>query len=375
MPRAAPAKPWGFIGLLVFVAASIAFLFATAPNRAGTTVVRGGGLSLTASLPDTIPPGTTLVVGDPVTQWIIEHNGWDKQLPYAIKWVQITGGPDVTEAFHARALDVGLGANVPPIHAAWVGIPVKIIAFRQRRDPLKFPTYVLGISPKSEIRTLADLRGKRIAFSPSQIQGQIVLQTLAAAGLTKDDVTLVELPSSIGGDVYTSALASNLVDMAPIGNGIVAERYLQKFGRDGARLLRHQAFRDDAIVAYVPVSTLENPAKAAALKQFAKLWGRAQAWAQNHPDELAAGYYVKQQGLSPTDAQLIHAATGEIDVPLNWDGAVAYQRNAIELMANETKKPKFDAATLFDRRFEALAAEGFAQSLSPAQSIASNSVR
>ncbi|MDB5712946.1 MAG: hypothetical protein JWO15_343 [Sphingomonadales bacterium] len=374
MPRAAPTKPWGFIGLLVFVAATIALLFATAPNRAGTIAANGGGLALSAPLPDAIPPGTTLVVGDPVTQWVIEHNGWDKQLPYTIKWVEITGGPGVTEAFHAHALDVGLGANVPPIHATWVGIPVKIIAFRQRRDPLRFPTYALGLSPKSEIHTLADLRGKRIAFSPSQIQGQIVLQTLAAAGIQKKDVTLVELPSSIGGDVYTSALASNLVDMAPIGNGIVAERYIQKFGRDGARLLHHQEFRDDAVVAYVPVSALQDPAKAAALKQFAILWGRAQAWIQAHPDELAAGYYVKQQGLSLADAQLIHAATGGIEVPRNWDRAITYQRIAIDLMAPEAQKPRFDAATLFDRRFESLAAKGFAGSIVPG-SIVPSSVR
>lgn len=351
-------KPWGFVGLAAFVLASIGLLFLFAPNR--QTASAKGLLALDQPLPEEVPQGTTLVVGDPVTQWVVEHNGWDKELPFRIKWVRITGGPDVTEAFHAKALDVGLGANVPPIHAQWVGLPVKIIAFRQRQDPLQHPAFVLGIAPGARIRTAADLRGKRIAFSPSQVQGLIVLETLKAAGLKRDDVKLVELPSSIGGDVYTSALASNVVDVAPLGNGIVSERYLRKFGKDGARVIDHPPFRDDPTLAYVPVEVLQNPAKAAALRQFAALWGRAQAWQQAHRDELARGYYVEHEGLSADDARLIIATAGDTDIPDNWDGAVAYQQAAIDEMAPDVKKPRFDAAGIFDRRFQAIAANAFA---------------
>ena len=367
MPRAARTRPWGFIGLAAFVVVSIALLFAFAPNRRAAAA--GGGLALSAPLPDTIPKGTLLVVGDPVTQWVVEHQGWDKQLPFTIKWAQITGGPDVTEAFHAKALDVGLGANVPPIHAVWVGLPVKIIAFRQREDPLRHPAFVLAIAPKAGIRTIADLRGKRIAFSPSQVQGQIVLQTLKAAGLSISDVKLVELPSSIGGDVYTSALASNIVDVAPVGSGIVAERYVRKFGHDGATLLNHPPFRDDATLAYVPVEVLQNPAKAAALKQYVRLWARAQAWQMANPDILARGYYVEHQGLSLADARLIIAAAGQTDVPDSWKEAVAYQQGAIDLMAPEMKKPRFDAADLFDHRFETIAAQAFAAATTSAPAV------
>lgn len=358
MPRAARSTNWGLLGLLTVVAVTIGLLVAFAPNRGAKAA---GGLPLTAALPDTIPPGTVLTVGDPVTRWVVEHNGWDKGLPFTIKWAQITGGPDVTEAFHAKALDVGLGANIPPIHAVWVGLPVKVIAFRLRRDPIAHPSFVLGLAPKSGIRTIADLKGKRIAFSPSQVQSQIVIETLKAAGLTARDVTLVELPSSIGGDVYTSALASNVVDMAPIGGGIVAERYLRKYGGDGARVINHPPFRDDAVVAYVPDDVLADPAKAAALKQFAVLWGRAQAWVLAHPDELARGYYVGEQGLSLEDARLVVSAAGQPDVPSEWNDAVRYQQAAIDLMAPQLGHERFDAATLFDRRFEVLAALGFSQ--------------
>ena len=355
--------PWGFIGLAAFVVVTIALLFAFAPNRRAPRDA-SGDLAETAPLPDAVPNGTVLAVGDPITQWVFEHLGWEQKLPFKIKWAQITGGPDVTEAFHAKALDVGMGANVPPLHATWVGLPVRILAFRVRTDPLKHPSFVLAIAPKAGINSLADLRGKRIAFSPSQVQSQVVLQTLKALGLTKNDVTLVELPSSIGGDVYTSALASNLVDVAPIGAGIVAERYLRKFAKDGAKVLPHPDFRDDALLAYVPLEVLHNPAKAAALKQYFYWWGRAQAWQRAHPDELAQGYYVKNQGLPLADAKLILAAQGELDVVRGWDQPIAYQQAAIDLLAPEMGKQRFDAATLFDQRFANIAADGFAAELS-----------
>ncbi len=356
MPAAAGSKPWGAVALAAFVAVTIGLLVLFAPNRQAKAA---GGLALSAALPDTVPDGTVLTVGDPVTEWVVKHNGWDKDLKFRIKWVQITGGPDVTEAFHAKALDVGLGANVPPIHATWVGLPVKIVATAYRRDPLDHPAFVLGIAPKANIRTIADLRGKRIAISPSQVQGQIVLQTLKVAGIAKSEVTLVELPSSIGGDVYTSALASNAVDMAPIGGGIVAERYLRKYGDDGATILKHPGFRDDPIFAYVPVEVLQNPAKAAALKQFAALWGRAWAWRLAHPEELARGYFVGEQGLKLEDARLIVAAAGKPDIPAEWADAIRYQQASIDILAPELGNPRFEAGTLFDPRFEALAAGGF----------------
>ncbi len=331
-------------------------LDACAPHGAA-----GARLALDAPLPDEVPPGTQLSIGDPTTQWVLEHTGWIKDLPFEVKWERVTGGPEVTEAFNAKALDVGLGANVPPIHAVWVGIPVKIITFRTRQDPFNHPVYVIGVSPKAQIASLADLRGKKIAYSPSQIQSEVVIRTLRGVGLDARDVQLVELPST--GEVYTNALAAGLVDAAPIGAGIVAERYLRKFGPDGAKTLKHPPFRDDAGNAFVRVETLQDPAKAAALKHYARAWGRALAWTQTHRQDWLQGYYVGNQGVSPADAALILDAAGTPDVPVNWDGAAAYQQSTIDLMAAEGGQKPFQAETLFDRRFQTLAGEAYAAGL------------
>ena len=333
--------------------------------RAEAAQLPASGLPLDAPLPEQVPPGVKLIIGDPVTQHVLEHNGWVKDLPFQVQWASITGGPAVTEAFHAKALDVGAAADIPPIHAIWVGIPVKMIAVRFRQDPQGHPSFVLGVSPKSKVRTLADLRGKRIAFSPGQVQGEIVLRSLEAAHLTRKDVTLVELPSTIGGDLYVNALIANLVDVAPIGAGAASKHYIEGYGAQGARLIPHGPVRDDLVDLYVRTETLQDPAKAAALRAYVKLWVRANAWVAAHPDEWAKIYYEKNQGLSPADAKYVVQAMGQPDIPAHWDEAIALQQGAIDLMARETHRKPFPAAGLFDRRFESVAAEAVAAASGP----------
>jgi sulfonate transport system substrate-binding protein len=321
--------------------------------RAGDQIAVGG-LPLTAPIPDTVPPGVTLTIGDPTTRRVLEHTGWIKDLPFQVRWAEITGGPAVTEAFHAKALDVGSVANIPPIHAVWVGIPVKIITVRFRQDPQDHPLYVLAVAPGAGVHSLADLKGKRIAYSPGQVQGEVVLRSLEAAHLTPADVKLVELPST-GGDLYVNALVSHTVDVAPIGAGAVAKHYVDAYGAQGAAVIRHSATRDDLTCLYVRTETLADPGKAAALKAYVKLWARAQAWVAAHPDEWAQIYYQQNQGLSLEDARYVTQTNGLPDVPQSWDEAQRMEQASIDLMGRVTHHPRFDAATLFDRRFEAVA--------------------
>lgn len=316
--------------------------------------------SVDAPLLEAVPSGTTLIVGDPTTQRVLEYTGWDKELPFKIQWAAISGGPGVTEAFQAKAIDVGSAADIPPIHAQWVGIPVKIVAYRLRKDPLAHPVYVLGVAPKARIADLADLKGKRIAYSAGQAQGAVVLRTLEAIGLTPADVKLVDLPAS--SDIYSGALAAGQVDAAPIGAGLPAKRYLDGYARDGAKVLAHPPFRDDPGLLYARAETVSDPAKAAAIRAYVRFWARAHQWIDGHREEWAQAYYVKDQGVRPADAKIIVRAAGAPDVPRGWDEVIALQQQTVDFMAREMGRPRFDASVLFDRRFENVAADAIAAS-------------
>ncbi|MGW4802435.1 ABC transporter substrate-binding protein, partial [Nonomuraea sp. NPDC004297] len=324
------------------------------------TTASGGGreadapaLASDAPLPAAVPEGTKLIVGDPPTKVALQLSGELDSFSFDLEWANISGGPQTSEAFRADALDVGAVADIPPIHATWTGLPVKIVASRFRKDPLTHPTYELGIAPGANVRTLADLRGKKIAYSPGQAQGALVLRVLKKAGLTRQDVTLVELPST--GDVYPNALASRQVDVAPIG-GVNIRRYTAKFGRDGATTIPH-GLRDDPGHLYVRTETLRDPAKAAAIREYVAAWARASRWVYEHPKEWIDGYYVKDQGLSAADGRYLVEQAGEPDLPADWTEAVERHQETIDILAAETGNPPLRAADLYDRRYEATAAE------------------
>jgi sulfonate transport system substrate-binding protein len=211
----------------------------------------GAALALDSPLPDQVPAGTTIIIGDPSTQKALQLSGQLDQLPF-VEWANLSGGPQTTEAFRAGALDAGSVAEIPPIHARWTGLQVKIIASRFRVDPLHHPVYEFGVAPGVAASSLADFRGKKIAYSPGQAQGALVLKALRQAGLTKADVELIELPST--GDVYASALAARQVDIAPIG-GVQIKRYLGKYAAEGAATIQH-GLRDDPGHIYALESSL-----------------------------------------------------------------------------------------------------------------------
>ena len=310
-------------------------------------------LSLDAPLPTAVPDGAKIVVGDPATEVALKLSGqYDKVAKY-VQFANLSGGPQTTEAFRAHALDLGSVAEIPPIHATWTGLHVKIVASKFRQDPLHHPIYKLGVAPGVSVKTLGDLRGKKIAYSPGQAQGSLILKVLKKAGLTKDDVKLVELPST--GDVYAQALAGKQVDVAPIG-GVQIKRYLAKYGKDGASTIDH-GLRDDAGHLYGPVDSLEDPAKAAAIRAYVAAWGVAQEWIDKHPKEWIEGYYVKNQGLSAADGQWLVDNAGHPDIPADWSDAIQRQQETIELLAHETGNKVIEAKDLYDLRFQTVAAD------------------
>ena len=184
-----------------------------------------------------------------------------------------------------------------------------------------------------------------------------MLRALQEAGLTTDDVELVELPST--GDVYPTALAAKEVDIAPLG-GVAVARYLDNYGKDGAHTVEH-GLRDDPSVLYAPTSTLDDPAKAAALRAYVRLWAAAKLWIYDHPEEWKAGYYVEDQGLSEADADYLVEHAGIPDIPADWTEPIARHQETIDLLAKETGNEVLDAADLWDQRFAPVVAEAVEQ--------------
>jgi sulfonate transport system substrate-binding protein len=336
--------------------------FLTALAGAATVAIAGCGddeptteLAASEPLPETVPAGTVLAVGDKEQQKALEFSGEADKFTFEVKWANISGGPQTLEAFRADALDLGSVADIPPIHSYWTNTPTKIVASVFRKDPVNHAIYDLGVAPGVAVASLADLRGKKIAFSPGQAQGALVLRVLRKAGLKKDDVKLIELAST--GDVYPTALASKQVDVAPIG-GVLIKRYLAKYGKDGATTVTH-GLRDDPGHLYAPVSVVADPAKAAAIREYVGAWARAWVWRQQNPDEWIERYYVKDQGLTTEDGKWLVRRIGQVDIPASWSDVITRHQETIDLLADETGNKPLKAEDLYDRRYETVGAEAW----------------
>ncbi|MGW4548770.1 ABC transporter substrate-binding protein [Streptomyces violaceorubidus] len=344
----------GFRRLSVLTALVLPFALASCATRAGSAADARDVSK--ERIPAAVARDTTLTVGAPDLKVALELSGQIDELPFKVKWANISGGPQCSEAFRADALDVCSAADIPSINAHWTGLDTKLVAVRFRTDPLKNPIYELGTAPGSGIRTLADLRGKKIAYSPGQAQGALVLRILHKAGLTQQDVELVELAST--GDVYPTALGNRQVDAAPLAD-VNIKRYLANYGKEGGATLKH-GLRDDPAHLWALTDSVADAQKSAAVRELVKYWARAQIWIDEHPEEWVAGYYVKDQGLDREDGEYLVRRVGHPDLPGDWTEAIHRQQQTIDLLAEEQDREPFDAGLLFDRRYEGVAARAVA---------------
>ena len=146
----------------------------------------------TSTIPATVPPGTTLRVGDQLEflQTILSASGEDKGLPYKVKWAGFIGGPPMLQAFHAGAIDAGFVADTPLIFAQAAHQDVVAIAAWASEHG----SQELIAAPGSGINSWADLKGKKVAFQKGTSAEAAVLQGLQGAGLTLGDIEAVDLP-------------------------------------------------------------------------------------------------------------------------------------------------------------------------------------
>ena len=337
--RAARSRRTALAGVAVLAAA----LTACGSNDSGAT------LALSAALPDKVPSGTVIRIGDPSIQAIVQASGLGKELTAAgvkVQWANISGGPQSIQAFRGKKLDCSAVADIPSLFAAWTGTSTKIIFHAVTIDPLQHPTYELGVAPGAGITSPADLRGKKVAYSAGQAQGALVLRVLQKAGLTQKDVDLVDLTST--GDSYVTALGGKAVDVAPLGAANV-KVYKEKYPLGGAI---PTGIRDDASTIYCLTGSVKDAAKAAALKTYVTVRTKALLWKNQHPAEYAKAYYEDTQGLSAADAKALIDLDGRTGIPATWDNADARLQQTADLLAKEQDHKKLDVSTLVDRRFE-----------------------
>lgn len=112
------------------------------------------------------------------------------------------------------------------------------------------------------------------------------------------------------------------------------------------------------MVLYVPESVLTDPGKTAALRIFTIIGAVRRPGPMrtktSSPKVIMPGARAADRRCAPASRR--HWSSRH---PARWDEARTYIQRGIDLLAPATGRPRFDAATLFDPRFEILGADGF----------------
>jgi aliphatic sulfonates family ABC transporter substrate-binding protein len=134
-----------------------------------------------------------------VLTYAVEANKFREQ-GLKVEMKPFAAGPAMLPAFAAGEIDLGWMGEFPATTGFANGLPLRIVLVQSM-----LPTDVrLVANPQSKISDLKDLKGKKLGVTLGSTSHSHVLLALAAAGLTEQDVTMVNLAPAVMVPAYTA---------------------------------------------------------------------------------------------------------------------------------------------------------------------------
>lgn len=107
-----------------------------------------------------------------------------------VEWSEFPAGPPLLEALNVGAIDIGPVGESPPVFAQAAGANL-VYAIATNPSP---QGSALLVPQNSPIKTVADLKGKKVAFAKGSSANLLIVQLLGKAGLQFGDIQPVYLP-------------------------------------------------------------------------------------------------------------------------------------------------------------------------------------
>jgi sulfonate transport system substrate-binding protein len=146
-----------------------------------------------------------------------------KPLGIEIRWIDFQFGPPLLEAINVGSVDFGYVGDSPPIFAQAGGARIRYAAAVKQQGN----TQAIVVPHDSPITTLADLKGKRIAFAKGSSAHNLLVAALEKAGLAWTDIT----PAPLAPADATAAFAKGSVDAWSIWDPYLALAELKENAR------------------------------------------------------------------------------------------------------------------------------------------------
>jgi len=213
-----------------------------------------------------------------------------------VKWTEFPAGPQLLEGLNVGAIDFGTVGEAPPIFAQAAGAQ---LAYIGNEPPA--PTSEAIVVPKtSTLKSVADLRGKRVALNKGSNVHYLLVRQLEKAGIPWSEIQPVYLPPADARAAFERGAVDAWVIWDPflaaaekqLGVRVLAD------GRDASG--KHLVSNHQFYLASRPYANARPDVVAVILDELAQLG----QWAEKHPQD-ATQFLAKETGL---DTQVLALA-------------------------------------------------------------------
>jgi sulfonate transport system substrate-binding protein len=250
----------------------------------------------------------------------LRHFGWlEKALPQAkVTWVLSHGSNRSLEYLNSGSVDFASSASLSAVLARANGSPIKSVYVYSRAEWTAFV-----VAKDSPLKTVADLKGKKIAATKGTDPYLFTLRALQQAGLKKDDVELLHLQHPDG----RTALEKGDVDAWAGLDPHMAASEIQA----GSRLLyRNKDFNSYGVVSVTETYAKEHPQ---AVETVLSAYEQAREWSREHPEELAR-LLATESGL-PLEVARLQLSRTDLTHPQLTESDIAASRAAAPILVSE----------------------------------------
>lgn len=291
-----------------------------------------------------------------VTLRVATYKGQDETLlpaahllntPYRVEYAEFAGGNLIVEAMNAGAVDFGSWSEIPLVFAAASDANVKAIAVLKgdvNRQAVIIPQ-------NSAIRSIADLRGKRVGYVRATTSHYYLLKMLQQAGLGFRDITPINLSPTDG----RAAFQAGALDAWAIYGYAIDFAIAQ----DGARVLKTAVgILSGNYLAGARPAALADPALRAAIADYLGRVRRGYDWSESHKSTWAP---ILARAVGVPESFIAHGLATESQryqlAPVDA-AAIASCQDVADVFANARLLPHaVNVAPYFDTSLNAILAQ------------------